>query len=282
MKWLAIALLFFTNTALFAKHSKPTFRVLIACDMTSKDIRKGSKADLVRMKKSCIGIARQLHITPKITTLSGKKFTTKNVSKWLTSIPSLSKDIIFFYYSGHGGNLTSLKNPWPFMIFPLYRHPRKAKAIVGGSVYQYLLTMKPRLCLIMFDACNNFFQTKGAGVPSGRFTPIITPTPVLPGLKTLFLQNRGIITSCAASPGETAVTTVGGNTIGGVFTTGFLLALQSVAAQQNATWQNIFAGAATYCLLYNNGNQHPIYTIQTTVRPTQKSTINKGSICSGI
>ena len=264
MKWLAIVLVFLLHTPLSAKTAKPTFRALIACDMTSKDIHQGSKSDMERMKSSCLAIAQQLGITPKITTLQGKRFTVKKVSKWLASIPSRSRDIVFFYYSGHGGRYSSVKDPWPFLIFPLRKNPRKAKALMGGSVYQYLRKKQARLSVIIFDSCNNAFQKKDGTFLSEDFVlPTLTPSQVLPGLKTLFLHTKGIITSCAAKPGETAVTTVRGKITGGIFTTGFLYSIKYFAQQQNPTWNDIFSGASAYCARYYQGRQHPIYTIET-------------------
>lgn len=264
MKWLAILLVFILHAPLSAKALKPTFRALIACDMTSKDIRLGSRSDMDRMKKSCLAIAQQLGLTPKITTLQGKYFTVKKVSKWLDSIPSRSGDIVLFYYSGHGGRYSSVKDPWPFLIFPLRKNPRKAKALMGGSIYQYLRKKQARLSVIIFDSCNNSFQRKdGEFLSDELILPTLTPSSPLPGLKNLFLHTKGIITSCAAKPGETAVTTVRGKITGGIFTTGFLYSVKYFAMQPNANWNDVFSGASAYCARYYQGRQHPIYTIET-------------------
>ena len=263
MRWLTLSFIIFVHALLPAKEAKPILRALIACDLTSKEIRPGSRADLIRMKKSCIAIARQLGITPKITTLQGKKFSVKRVSNWLNAIPKQANDIVFFYYSGHGGRYNTLKDPWPFLIFPLPKNPRKAKTLMGGSVYKLLAQKKPRLSIIIFDCCNNFFQSKDAAGAVSPVPPMITSSPILPGLKTLFLQSRGIITSCAARPGEIAITTVRGAITGGIFTTGFLFSLKYFAQQPAPTWDQVFTGAATCCQRYTHGKQNPKFTIKT-------------------
>jgi hypothetical protein len=271
MKWLSITLIFFVQTLLPARESKPIFRALIACDITSKNIHKGSHADLVRMKKSCIAIAKQLGISSKLTVLQGKRFAAKNITKWIANIPSHSKDIIFFYYSGHGGRSPSLQDPWPFMVFPLKKNPHKAQSLLGGTVYRNLRQKNPRLSIIIFDSCNNIIRRKGPELLSQSIFPIITQHPALPGLKKLFLNTRGMITSCAAKPGETALTTVRGKVIGGVFTTGLLLSIKYFANQPNTNWNNIFSGASLYCHKHYPGRQHPIYVIETSNKGTVQS-----------
>lgn len=269
MKWVALFLIMLISPLLSAREATPSFRALIACDMISKNIRRGSRADLQRMKKTCMAIAKQLGIPAHITVLRGKKFNVKTVSKWLSSIPCHCKDIVFFYYSGHGGRYRSVKDPWPFMIFPFHNHPLKAKSMMGGSVYQSLRKKKARLSIILFDSCNRFFQKKGGEMLAPEIRTFLTAEPELPGLKPLFLNTRGIITSCAAKPGETAVTTVNGKIIGGVFTTGFLLSMKYFAGSPDATWNQIFAGTTSYCHTYCMNRQTPVYSIETSTKNTE-------------
>ncbi len=263
MKWLVLSLFLCFQPFLPARATKPALRALIACDMTSHNIRRGSRADRIRMKKTCQIIAKQLGIKAKITVLHGKKFGIKHVSRWINAIPSHCKDILFFYYSGHGGRYRSLKDPWPFMIFPLYHRPQKAKPLMGASVYQLLAKKSARLAIILFDSCNRYFQKKSADLPSPQMTLSLSPTQALPGLQTLFLKTRGIITSCAAQPGESAITTVRGQILGGIFTTGFLLSMAHVATQPVATWEQVFAETVLYCHNYCDGRQTPVYSIET-------------------
>ena len=262
MKWLFVPLFFLLPMFLTAREAKPTFHALIVCDMDSKDIQRGSRADMVRMKKSLLAISHQLEISPKVAILQGKQFTTKNVTQWLRSLPSHSNDIVFFYYSGHGGRVASRHDSWPFMIFPTKNDPKHADALMGKEVYRYLQQKHPRLSVIMFDSCNNSVQTKNAASLSQAMVPVLSKKTYLPGLATLFLKTRGIITSCAASPGETAATTVQGNVTGGVFTTGFLYSLMYYATNSSVSWKDIFSGTSSYCYNHNHGRQHPVYSIE--------------------
>lgn len=270
MKFYIVALFLLINGFLLSREHNPSFRALIACDMASQDIRQGSRADLVRMKKSLNAIAQQLKITPKIVTLKGKNFTAKNVAKWLHALPSHTDDIVFFYYSGHGGRYSSFKDPWPFLLFPSKNREKRAIAVVGGSVYRFLRQKDPRLSIIIFDSCNNVFQKKEGAFLSPQQTPVISRTSQLPGLKSLFLNIRGTITSCASRPGEVAVTTVRGKVIGGIFTSGLLYSMQYLATNPNVTWNEVLAGASSYCQRYYQGRQHPIYMIEPSAAPATK------------
>ena len=118
MKWFLLTAIVLSHNILPGKESTPSLRALVACDLISTNIQKGSQADLDRIKKSISNIAHQLNIHRRITVLDRKKFKVNNVSRWLSSIKPNSKDIVLFYFSGHGGRLRSSQGPWPFLVFP--------------------------------------------------------------------------------------------------------------------------------------------------------------------
>jgi hypothetical protein len=262
-KWLLTFMIWIPTLLLAPPYHKPALRVLISCDLVSSNIRRGSIADIARIKTSIANIARQLKIHRHITVLSQKKFHARHVLRWLSAIPPHSNDIILFYFSGHGGRLKKAQTQWPFMVFPAHTYG-KAKALMGETIYRNLVKKNPRLSLIIFDACNNTVQIKGLEAQGTEPCPIIEKTPILPGLSTLFLKTSGLIIASASSPGEAAFTTVRGKILGGVFTTGWLFSLKHFAQNPHTGWNEVFSGAAAYCAKYYPGRQNPQYIIETT------------------
>lgn len=258
MNWPLILLLALATIQLSAGEHKPTIRALIACDMTSKDIRAGSKADKNRMKKSLSNIARLLGLQSKITVLPSRSFTPHSATQWLKKIPPNSNDIIIFYFSGHGGRIKKFKAPWPFLVFPGRSSSETPRLLIGDNVCSFIAQKQPRFALIMFDSCNNFFREKGVAAPK-NIHACIQKNKQLSGLKKLFLQTRGILVASAASPGELAVTSVRGSLTGGIFTTGFILSLKQLSQKPNPTWKEVFLGTSEFCGHYFLGKQHPFF-----------------------
>ena len=261
MRWCVIFLLCL-HGFLPAAGSRPKLRALVACDLVSTNIRRGSKADLKRVKTTLANIAHQLKIHYQITTLNKKNFQPKRIMQWLSSIPSHSNDIVFFYFSGHGGRRGKGQSKWPFVVFP-QKNSTMATAVLGDAVYRYLRKKQPRLTIILLDSCNNVVQIKGMETLGQQILPAIERTPYLPGLKTLFLHSSGSIIASASSPGEVAYTTVKGKILGGIYTTGWLFSLRYFAENPNVRWDDVFRGASAFCQKFYQGKQTPQYSIHT-------------------
>jgi hypothetical protein len=249
------------GTCLSAREGKTTLRALVACDLISENIRDGSAADLSRMKKTLASIAKQLGVASKITVLQKGSLTVPKVKKWLSSLQEKSNDIVFFYYSGHGGRVGSSQGPWPFIVCPRKGLNKPAKVLMGKTVYKQISKKNPRLGIIMFDSCNNRIQRKSPQILPPHLT-LDFDNDDLPGLKQLFLDQRGIIISSAASPGEVAVTAIRGPVLGGIFTTGFLFSLKYYAKNPNASWNDVLSGATLFCQKFYQGRQNPRYIIK--------------------
>ncbi len=260
MKWLLCSLCLFSHFLLPANEQRPVLRALVACDTFSQNILSGSKADIFRIHKSLDAISSQLHIKLQLTTLTGSKLNSHNVSHWLRSIPQATQDIVFFYYSGHGTRQLYDQGPWPTLIFPKKKN-RFPQMYQGSSVHKYLQKRKARLSIIFFDCCNGMPSRRPSNLLVRAFDPILTKKPALPGLRTLFLETGGIITASAASPGELATTFIRGRLTGGVFTTGFIFALQQLAKTPQVSWTDVMQSTKSFSANITHGDQHPFYDI---------------------
>jgi hypothetical protein len=131
----------------------------------------------------------------------------------------------------------------------------------GSSVQKILQQRNPRLCIIIFDCCNGFATTKPSNLLVRSFGPVLSKKPLLPGLRTLFLETQGMITASAASPGELATTFIRGRLTGGVFTTGLIFAMQELAKTPRVSWTDIMQSTKAFSADITQGDQHPFYHV---------------------
>ena len=259
LRGIFVFLLTFGPTLLAREH-KPVLRALVACDLIANNIKEGSTADFIRMKRNLSLIAKELGIPSRITAPRRGSLSTQKIQKWLSSLRKNSNDIVVFYFSGHGGRVSQSQGQWPFIICSKRDIRKRAQVLMGKAICNRISKKKPRLAIIMFDSCNNQIYQKALQEESSQTALDVTPS-MLPQLQKLFLQSRGVVIASAASPGEIAVTSVQGPLSGGIFTTGFLFSLKYYAQDQNATWNDVFLGTSLFCRRFYQGKQNPQYRV---------------------
>ena len=252
------SLLVCVGTALPALEHKPVLRALVACDMLS-NIKVGTTADAVRMKRNIATIARLLGIPSKITAFRRGETTVPRIRKWISSLPRNNKDIVFFYFSGHGGRVGKSQGRWPYIVCS-NKNPRKRPgALMGKTICHELSKKKSRLTIVMFDSCNNSLRMKGPMDAPPDFFDV--DESELPQLTKLFLQTRGTIISSASSPEEKAFTLVQAPFAGGIITSSVLFSLKYYAKGPDVTWNTVFLGSSLFCQKIHEG-QHPQHSIR--------------------
>jgi len=230
---------------------------LIVGDTQSSDIREGTWRDCQSIQQSLKDIAHHLQIPHDETTLLEKKYTTDNIRKWISRIRE--DDIVFFYYSGHGFRPKKKSDPWP--VLSCRRMVRKkSDFIFAKEICSAIKKKHPRLSLIFFDCCNDALKIKSP-FNTSTYIPF---TPPFPGLQTLFLNTKGMVTACAASPGQPALTCVAGGTIGSLFSISFLKALREEIGDSETQWEYVLERTIPKTFQDSNGRQRPFYKIRVT------------------
>lgn len=219
----------------------------LLCSTADKDrvMREGSALDHSRMKNLSQKIAKSLGYGFVEHTLSGLELTTQGVNELIDNIlPKITKkDIVIFYYSGHGFLKKGDPAKFPNIFIPTI-------PLASSQLHKKLLDQKPKFIVTLIDACSNYIQLNNQGtlmLIGKEFTgEDLSPEPLFNKnkLEALFSRCDNIMVT-AAQPGFKAVQTEKGS----YFTRSFLEAFNEIMDPKfthQTTWESILAQTKSY------------------------------------
>ncbi|MCU0376050.1 MAG: caspase family protein, partial [Chitinophagaceae bacterium] len=180
-----------------------TLHLIVAVNTLDSSIGESCKMDLMNIKTNFRQIARELGVNFVIREFWGKAFSKANVLNALEKLRPGQRDIVVFYFSGHGFRYSGEDNiNYPQMSFRISHRQNRDDNGMNLMAVLNLLNSKPtpaRLNLVISDCCNEDF---GAVRPQGRDVLRTRSLPIRPNidnLRTLFLPPRSsnIIVSAA-------------------------------------------------------------------------------------
>lgn len=252
MKILVSVLFFAISSHLFSSQEKVTLRALLVTDTYAHETEKATELDLDHMKKSVAALAHHLQVGLQVRVVKGNRCRIPSIKKALLPLKQYPKDIVLFYYSGHGD-----KDPagslWP-AVYP--SGEKNWTGLLGSSIVSFFQAHHHRFAILLFECCNtSVCSGPYVSVPKGRSLRITTP---LPGLKSLFLKSRGLLVACGASHGEYGTCF---DETGSVFTNGFFRSLNELCLKRTVSWPEIFSRTTLYCRDHGSKKypQHPIF-----------------------
>ncbi|NJN78684.1 MAG: caspase family protein [Saprospiraceae bacterium] len=151
-----------------------------------------------------------------------------------------SNDIVLFIYRGHGFRWSDQSEPWPQMDLRNGNYGRISQSTSVGltQVFNIIRSKNARLNIVLADCCNN-----DIGINRKTETPLddleSKGSYDADKLKKLFLESKGSIISCAASPGEYSWVNT---TKGGFYTLSFIESLRAEVSSKNrneASWESV-------------------------------------------
>lgn len=264
-----------------------TLHAIIFANTQNKSIGTSVAVDYQCMSLELTTIAKSIGYNIKKYYYHGdsNSFCRRNLDLVLNNLTCGPNDIVYFYYSGHGGRAQNEETAFPEMVlrpneptyindlYPLY------------NVYNRIKSKSPRLTIVMGDLCNSVVEglikqperNKGATVLSKN---------VCNAYKNLFLGVKGGLIATSSKPGQTSACAVITNEngqrvdVGGYFTSIYLAVLQNcVKTNDNVSWDDVLNATIVNTVNATSSNnrttQTPIYFSElknTTDVPTTTST----------
>ncbi len=215
-------------------QTQPTFHVIMIGATEDKTLARACQLDLLRFHEQFSKIAESIGYAYKPDLLVKENFSNAAIRKSILGLTCGAEDIVVFYYTGHGFNLTKYAGNFPIMAidttgdgnFPLM------------LMHEELMKKKPRFCLTIGDCCNKVIDEN---VPQDR--SMVKGTACNPAIfRQLFLQQRGGVIVASSKRGQ-----VSGAAPGGSFYTWSLLQSIDYACHYNerVTWEQLLDDTQT-------------------------------------
>jgi hypothetical protein len=169
---------------------------ILLCDTLDPAI--GADVDLTSANSWARSIADHTGLLLRPLNLFDRRLTTANARAALNGLDPGPDDVVFFHYSGHGGNPGTLK--WP--VFYLVADPLDLpdeQRLSFDEVVRILQPKSQRLLFILADACNSFPDQVGRLNPRA---PEPSGTLMSQAYRDLFVNCAGTILTSGSRPGQ--------------------------------------------------------------------------------
>lgn len=183
----------------------------------------------------------------------------------LNNLKCGKNDIVFFYYSGHGGRPEVMtKDSFPHM--QLLVNPFNPNNIIKARNYyplsqvlKRIKSKRPRLAIVIGDLCNSTSPLVPVeNVASMRGITKISKIPC-EFYRALFLKVKGSIIATSSRPKEVSK---GDAVYGGYFTASFTEALQiMITENMKPDWNTLFEGSKIRTRARTGGEQNPYWEL---------------------
>lgn len=212
---------------------------ILFCNTIDRSIGKSVEIDNDRAldEIGCIGGYIGYEVVEHV--YQGKDCTRKNLIKLLETLDCSNKDIIFFYYSGHGVHAnTNFEDKLPQMCM---NTNIESQFVPVHLVDEMLAKKGPKLRIIMTDCCNSIDQSgivqAKDGLAMERGVTVIKSTHQA-NYRKLFTEPSGSVIVTSSKLGQSSI----GNTLyGGCFSYAFwdLLLKECSSTTGTPTWNDL-------------------------------------------
>ena len=215
--------------------------------------------------------------------LDGNQCDRPNMERALNQLASWSRDdIVFFYYTGHGGRSYNDKTQWPQMCM---NYMDERNFVPLHEVITRVSSLPAHLKLILTDCCNSkadWISSKFIKVQSRGATDVSEIDTEK--LAKLFVQQNGVIVATGSEVGQTSQCN---DVVGGFFTVSFWQAIEDVGmGVVEPSWAKVFKRVVDITHEFDSG-QTPIYqlpteaptaTVVTNTTPVQPSVVGNSTV----
>jgi hypothetical protein len=212
-----------------------TLHALLVGDTNDQSIGRSVETDLANFNKLLRSIEENTGLAvQKITVTGGELGRGKGRDTVLQKLQSLTvaggQDLVIFFYSGHGGRMSTKQTKWPSLgVEGVATSPDRLLDL--DVVFDELQKKNPRLLIVIADACNSVIDAQRSFEKN---------TEQVESYRKLFLGYQGTIIASSSKIGQYSW---GNPEFGGLFTRQFLDGLNKHLASSNPTWENLMKDA---------------------------------------
>jgi hypothetical protein len=209
-----------------------TLHAILVADTNDSKIGRSTMTDLSNMHNLMKSVKENTGLALNVKTLQGSTITStgQGYEKVTQAVKQLSvnrQDIVVFYYSGHGGRLSSDKSKWPSLAVE-GQTTRSNRLIPLTDIIALLKQKNPKFFIVIADSCNSIIDTE-------RFLPKPAGQK-LEAYQKLFLGYKGYLIASASKPRQYAF---GDPQNGGLFSQALHASLNKALISSQPTWKDI-------------------------------------------
>lgn len=211
-----------------------TIHAILVAD-TVNNITEVTEPNITLFQQELRQVCKHTQLGLKEKIFVGKDFNSDKIMAHLQGLQIDPSDVIFFYFSGHGFHAHQKKSHWPNMEF--YRNEFDFEKVIN-----VVKAKQARLSLVFADCCNNYHEQANEAVPRNINVNLENKRINPEGYRRLFLDAKGCIAVCSASPGQFSY----GCHKGGLYTQCFLTSLNHELANPNPNWKSLLDRASKF------------------------------------
>jgi hypothetical protein len=221
-------------------------------------IGESVEVDVECMERSLATIASGINFRLHTVILTEEECAYDDVASELRDLHTSSKDIIIFYYSGHGFNNPAFHTCWPVL-------QTRGRCVLGKRVIEYLQSQPKRFALILLDCCNTVREIPKFMLDTKSFVKpfVLRKSHNLKGLFKLLLSSKGTVIAAGSRVGRVSCCDPN---FGGCFTREFLTSMYDLGTDETLSWSkvlNLVRKKTNHrAFSSHNTEQHPIYSIE--------------------
>jgi len=235
----------------------PVFHCLLFLD--TDDIRLSSSVRLTEARITDLAgkMAKNAEMKCKVTVVKGADLSVASAGKAIDLLQADEKDVIFFYFAGHGWN--NLQSEYP-MLKMGSGETTEENALGLETIYRRLLEKKARMTLAFAEACNGTKNLKQKVTRDGEADHLIynmNPNKV----RELFRQSKVNLIMTSSRRGQASYS----NNFGGHFTNAFCDAFERMTSREYleaVSWEKVVAEITEETWTLSKGAQDVIAEIE--------------------
>ncbi|MDR2564205.1 MAG: caspase family protein [Prevotellaceae bacterium] len=226
MKAIKLLLTIIVIAGLSIKSHSQTFHAIVFADTDDPKIGASVKRDMEKIQNEIGMIVSSTRMWLNGYYHSGREANKEQLLTVLQNLRCEPEDVVFFYYSGHGGRAVDDRSKYPQIRFKA----SDSEAYPMSKVDEVIAAKRPKFRIVMGDLCNSISDYLSVKSETGSGKSVVENDVY----ENLFKNVKGSVLVASSKSNETSIAFPDG----GAFTTCFLNELgRIVSGNQQADWK---------------------------------------------